>query len=160
MSEPGVRTADEVALPRALTWVTRAVLGLVVTGAVTAVLVVVERRALMDAWTAGHPPDSAIQPLSFVPVALVLYVVFAGLVLVMLAFLLGGHGWARWVLGASVLFVVLSTLAALRTDPPRPFVVVSVVGLVAEVVTLALLWHPEVTRFLRALGPARSSTQP
>lgn len=133
-----------------LRWVSRAVLATVGVGAVTAILVVVQRRELLAAWTSGQPPDSAIEPLSFAPVAVVLYVVFAGLVLLMLAFLLGAHGWARYCLAASVAFVVLATLAGLRTHPPAAFVAVSVVGVVVEVLTLVLLWHPDVSAHLRA----------
>ncbi len=151
------RSVDEA--PRALTWVTRSVLAMVVVGAATAVLVVVQREELLAAWTVGHPPDSTIKPLAFVPVALVLFVVFVGSVLLMLAFLLGGHGWARYCLAAIVAFVALATVAALRTNPPAAFVLVSAIGLGVEVSTLALLWHPATSAFLRGLPPPGTDRQ-
>ncbi len=132
-----------------MTWATRALLALIAVATVAAVLVVVRSEDLLAAWARGHPPDSLIKPPAFVPVAIVLYVVFVGSVLLMLAFLLKGHGWARWCLGAIVVFVVVATVAALRTRPPGSFVVVSVVGLAVAVVSMALLWHPRSTRFLR-----------
>jgi len=132
-----------------MTWVTRGVWAQVVVGLTTAALVVVQRDALMDAWTAGQPPDSTIAPLSFVPVAVVCCGTFVGSVLLMLAFLRAGHGWARWCLAAIVVFVVVATVAALRTSPPTAFVVVSAVGLLVEVATLVVLWRPSMTRFLR-----------
>ena len=66
------------------TSVDRAVLllwGLVVVGAAVTVLVIVFRHELADAWSAGHPPDSAIKQPEFVPVVIVSYVVVAGLIL-------------------------------------------------------------------------------
>lgn len=151
MSTPPAPTGATVGpdRPRALTWVARGVWAQVVVGVVTAVLVVVQREPLMDAWTAGQPPDSTIAPLSFVPVALVCCGTFVGSVLLMLAFLRAGHGWARWCLAAIVAFVVVATVAALRTSPPTSFVVVSVVGLVVELATLGALWRRSVSRFLR-----------
>lgn len=143
--------------PQALVWVTRGVWAQVVVGVVVAALVVVERQALMDAWTAGQPPDSTIAPLSFVPVALVCCGTFVGSALLMLAFLRAGHGWARWCLAAIVGFVVLATVAALRTSPPVPFVVVSVVGLAVEVATLVALWRPSVSHFLRRVAASEQT---
>lgn len=140
------------ARPRALTWVARGVWAQVVVGVLTAALVVVQREPLMDAWTAGQPPDSTIAPLSFVPVALVCCGTFVGSALLMLAFLRAGHGWARWCLAGIIAFVVLSTVAALRTSPPTSFVVVSVAGLVVEVATLVALWRPSVSLFLRRVA--------
>ena len=69
------------------TSVTRAIqllLGLLVAGLAVTVLVVVFRNDLEDAWSAGHPADSAIEPLEFVPVTIVLYVVVALLVLTLI----------------------------------------------------------------------------
>ncbi len=143
--------------PRSLTWVARGVWAQVAVGVATAVLVVVQRDALMDAWTAGQPPDSTIAPLSFVPVALVCCGTFIGSALLMLAFLRAGHGWARWCLAAIVGFVVVATVAALRTSPPGAFVVVSVAGLVVELATLAALWHPSVSRFLHDVAASERS---
>lgn len=157
----GPTSADDApARPRGLGWVAAGVWAQVVIGVVTAVLVVVQRDALMDAWTAGQPPDSTIAPLSFVPVALVCCGTFVGSVLLMLAFLRAGHGWARWCLAAIVGFVVVATVAALRTSPPGAFIVVSVAGLVVELATLAALWRPSVSRFLRDVAASERSPAP
>ncbi len=150
----------EVARPRSLTWVARAVWAQVAVAVAVTVLVVLRRDELMAAWSAGHPPDSTIQPLSFVPVAVVCCVTFVGSVLLMLAFLRAGHGWARWCLAAVVGFVVLATVAALRTSPPAAFLAVSVVALVVDAATLALLWRPSLSRFLRAVAEADRERAP
>lgn len=150
-----VGTGTAAGLPRSVVRASRALLLLVAVGALTTLLVVVQSEELLAAWTAGHPPDSTIAPLDFVPVAVVLYGVFVGSVLLVRTFFLGGHGWARHVLTATVLFVVFATVAALRTDPPTAFVVVSVVGLVVEAACLVLLWHRDTSAFLRAVDHLR-----
>ena len=109
--------------------VDRAVLllwGLVIVGAAVTVLVIVFRHELADAWSAGHPPDSAIKQPEFVPVVIVSYVVVAGLILTLVPFLRGGHNWARYSLAATVVFIIFSTVAGLRTDPPPVFVACAV----------------------------------
>ncbi len=93
---------------------------------VVTVLVVVFRQELAEAWSAGHPPDSAIKQPEFVPVVIVSYVVVAGLILTLVPFLRGGHNWARHSLGATVVFIGITTVAGLRTDPPAVFVVCAV----------------------------------
>lgn len=135
--------------PATVTWSIRMLLVILVLGAVAAVLVIVQRDELLAAWQAGHPDNSAIQPLSFVPVAVVLYVVVAGMILVLLPFVAGRHNWARHSLAAMIGLVALGTLAGLRTDPPTLFVICSVVSLVVDAVTLVLLWHPDTSAYLR-----------
>lgn len=134
--------------------VDRAVLllwGLVLVGLVVTVLVVVFRQELAEAWSAGHPPDSAIKQPAFVPVVIVSYVVVGGLILTLVPFLRGGHNWARHSLAATILFIVVSTLAGLRTDPPAVFVACAVVSLAYNAVLLFHLWHPATTAYVR--GP-------
>jgi hypothetical protein len=134
--------------------VDRAVLllwGLVVVGLVVTVLVVVFRHELAEAWSAGHPPDSAIKQPEFVPVVIVSYVVVAGLILTLVQFLRGGHNWARNSLAATVVFIGIATVAGLRTDPPAVFVVCAVVSLVYNAVLLFHLFHPATTAYVR--GP-------
>lgn len=121
------------------TW---AVLGLVAVGAVGSVLAVVLRDELVAAWSVGHPVDSAIQPPSFVPVVVVLYVTFASLMLVLLALLRSGQNWARHCLAGLVVFLAVGTLATLRTGPPPLFVGFAALSLVLDAVTVFLLWHP------------------
>jgi hypothetical protein len=134
------------------TSVTRAVqllLGLLVAGLVVTVLVVVFRDDLEEAWSAGHPADSAIKPLEFVPVVIVLYVVLALLTLSLIPFFRNGNNWARHSLVAMVLVIALSTVAVLRTDPPTLFVVVSIASMVLEALILFYLLHPDTSRYLR-----------
>ena len=134
------------------TSVTRAIqllLGLLVAGAVVTVLVVVFREDLDEAWSAGHPADSAIQPLEFVPVTIVLYVTVALLALTLIPFFRSGANWARHSLAAMVLLIAVSTLAVIRTDPPTLFVVLSIGSLVLDAAILLFLWHPSTSRFMR-----------
>ncbi len=134
--------------------VDRAVLllwGLVVVGVVVTVLVVVFRQELAEAWSAGHPPDSAIKQPEFVPVVIVSYVVFAGLILTLVPFLRGGHNWARHSLGATVVFIGITTVAGLRTDPPAVFVACAAVSLIYNAVLLFHLYHRATTAYVR--GP-------
>jgi hypothetical protein len=125
--------------------------GLVLVGMVVTVLVVVFRQELAEAWRAGHPPDSAIKQPEFVPVVIVSYVVVAGLILTLVPFLRGGHNWARHSLAATVIFIVIATVAGLRTDPPAVFVACAVVSLVYNAVLLYHLWHRDTTAYVR--GP-------
>lgn len=132
--------------------VLRAIWGLralVLVGAVTAAMVVLFRDDLIASWSVGHPIDSAIKPPAFVPVALVLFVVTAGLILVLVPFLRTAHPWARYSLVTIVLAVLLATVAGLRTDPPVVFVVISAASILLEFVILALLFHRDTSAFLR-----------
>jgi hypothetical protein len=134
------------------TSVTRAIqllLGLVVAGLVVTVLVVVLHDDLQDAWSAGHPADSAIEPLEFVPVTIVLYVVIALLVLTLIPLFRSGANWARYALAAIVVLIAISTVAVIRTDPPTIFIVLSIGGLVLDAAIELFLWHPDTSRFLR-----------
>lgn len=135
--------------PTSVTRASQLLLVLVVAGLVVSVLVVVFRGALDDAWSAGHPVDSAIKPLSFVPVVVVLYVVFAGLTLSLLPFLRSAHNWARHTLASVVLFIAVSTLAGVRTGPPTLFLVLSVAAFALYALILFYLWHRDTTRFVR-----------
>ena len=135
--------------PTSVTRATQLLLGLLVAGLAVTVLVVVFRNDLEEAWSAGHPADSAIQPLDFVPVAIVLYVVVALHMLSQLPFFRNGANWARHSLAAMVLVIVLATVAVLRTDPPTLFVVLSIASLVLDALVLLYLWHPETSRYLR-----------
>ena len=136
--------------PPSVTLAVRLLVGLVVLGAAVTVLTVVQRDELIEAWSVGHPAESSIQPPAFVPVAIVLYIVLAGLILVLVPFLRTAHNWARWSLVAMVLMIALSTLAGLRTDPPVLFVVLSLASLPLGVAILYALMHPDTSAFLRS----------
>lgn len=135
--------------PRSLVLAVRLLLALVVLGALVTLLTALEREALVRAWSVGHPSDSSIQAPAFVPVAVVLYVVYAGLMLVLLPFVRGGYNWARWSQFALVMIIVLSTLAALRTAPPTLFVVGLVASLPLDAAILYLLVHRDTSAFMR-----------
>jgi len=141
---------DPAQPPAPVTWALRLCLGLVGVGLLVAVLVVVFWDQLVDAWSVGHPPSTAIQQPVFVPVVIVSYIVFAGLILTLLPFLKGGYNWARHTLAATVVFIMVSTVAGLRTDPPAVFVACAAVSLVYNAVLLVLLWHRDTTAFVRA----------
>jgi len=134
--------------PTSVTRATQLLLGLLVAGLVVTVLVVVFRDDLDEAWSAGHPADSAIQPLDFVPVAITMYVVVALLMLSLIPFFRNGANWARHSLAVMVLVIVLATVAVLRTDPPTLFVVVSIASLVLDALVLVYLWLPETSRYM------------
>ena len=123
--------------------------GLVITGLAVTVLVVVFWDQLVAAWSSGQPPSTAIKQPVFVPVVIVSYVVVSGLVLTLVPFLRGGHNWARHSLVATVILIVISTLAGLRTDPPAVFVLCAVVSLGYNAVTLVFLWHKDTGAYLR-----------
>jgi lysylphosphatidylglycerol synthetase-like protein (DUF2156 family) len=134
--------------PTSVTRATQLLLGLLLAGLVVTVLVVVFRDDLDEAWSAGHPADSAIKPLDFVPVAITLYVVVALLMLSLIPFFRNGANWARHSLAVMVLVIVLATVAVVRTDPPTLFVVVSLASLVLDALILVYLWHPETSRYM------------
>lgn len=134
--------------PTSVVRAVRLLLGLAVLGALTSVLVVIFRDE-MAAWSVGYRADSAIKTPAFVPVALVLYVVMAGLVLSLVQFLRSAHNWARWSLVALVVFVALATLGGLRTGPPTIFVVVSIGSLLLDAAILYFLVHQDTGRYVR-----------
>lgn len=131
----------------------------------TALLTIFFRDALIRSWAEGNPAarvlldkggidavrHSSIDVPDFVTVAIVLFVVFASLAGVLVVFFRGGHGWARIVITAMVVFMVFSTLASLNRDLPPLFMVLSVVALGLSAVLLVFLWHKDTTAYLRLL---------
>lgn len=135
--------------PASVTRAIRMLLGLVALAGVTALLSILLRDDLLRSWTVGQPVDSSIKPPSFVPVAIVLFVVFAGLSLVLVPFFSSGHNWARFSIAAMVVFVVVSTLAGMRTDPPTVFLIISVVSFLVDAALMFYLWHRDTNAYLR-----------
>lgn len=122
---------------------------LVAAGLVVSVLVVVFRDRLAETWAPAPSGDSTIQPVDFVPVILVLYVVVAGTTLVLVPLLRQGHNWARHALAAISLGIVVATAATVRTSPPtmlRGFVIAAAA---VAAVAVVFLWHPDSHRFIR-----------
>ncbi|WP_372729356.1 hypothetical protein [Nocardioides sp.] len=145
--------------PRSVTWVVGALWGIVALSGLNALLTVVLHEDLVRSWESGHPSiTETVQPPAFVPVAIVLFLTFAALIWVLIAFLLTGHNWARLSLGVLVVFVALGSLSGLRTDLPVAFEVLLWVSLVLDVVVLVLLWHRDTSAYLRGVEPAARPT--
>jgi hypothetical protein len=149
--------------PGSVTNAIRALVGLVVLSGVTALLTIVFRDDLVRSWADGNDAareileqggldalnESSLHVPAFVPVAIVLFIVFAALVGVLLMFFRDGHDWARLSLGVLVVCAGLASASSLRTDPPTVFLVVSALSIVLDLVLLVLLWHPDTSAYLR-----------
>lgn len=141
--------------PRSMARVASTLLALVVLGAVAAVLTVVLRQDLVDSWAAGSDvrleglAARTISPPAFVPVAITLFVVLAGLLAVLYVFVREGHNWARLALASLVVVLAFSVVAGLRTGPPAVFVVLSLASLVLDALLLVFLWQRDTSAYLR-----------
>lgn len=135
--------------PRSVSGATWVLGGLVALSGLTALLTVLMRDDLVRAWAEGHPDETGVKPPSFVPVAIVLFVVFALLAGVLTMFLRSGHNWARISLTVLVGFMAVATLAGLRTEPPALFMAVSLVSVVLDVMLLFFLWHRDTSAYIR-----------
>lgn len=123
---------------------------LVAAGLVVSVLVVVFRDRLAETWAPEPSGDSALQPVDFVPVIIVLYIVVALTTVTLIPLLRHGHNWARHSLAVTAIGIFLSTAATVRTGPP-PMVRGSAIAAAAiAAVTLVFLWHPDSRRFALA----------
>ena len=141
--------------PRSMQRVGQVLLALLGLGALVAVLTVVLRQDLVDAWAAGNEvrieglAANTISPPAFVPVAITLFVVLALLLGVLYMFVRAGHNWARLALSVLMALLVFATVAGLRTGPPTVFVVLSLLSLVLDVAVLVLLWHRDTSAYMR-----------
>lgn len=154
--------APPASRPRSVVLVVRVLLALVAITGLAAVLVWVRQDEVVRTWAEGNVAArkllleggveavkaSPIVP-SFVPLAIVFFVVFALLVGVLLAFFVEGHEWARVSLGATALFGILAAAVVVRLGLPVLFAVVSVVAILLCVVVLFLLWRPDTNRWFR-----------
>jgi hypothetical protein len=136
-------------------WMTWA---LVVLSGVTALLSLVFKGELTDAWKSGRVDSGSVEPPAIVPVVVVMLVVVALLALVLMEFFRARHGWARAALTVTVVLMALSTLATLRIGPPALFVVLSVVGLVLQAGVVGALWHRDTSAYLREPAAEPAST--
>jgi hypothetical protein len=155
--------------PASLAWATRALLAIVALGAVVTALMVLLRDQLIRAWAEGRPDTRRVlrsegldavktgdvHVPAFVPVALVLFVVVAGLILVLTALLRGGYNWARVALTVTLFFLAVGTIAGLRTGAPATFVVLSAVSFPLEAAAAYFLWHKDTSAFLRGTWVVR-----
>ena len=141
--------------PRSMARAGQSLLALVVLGALAAVLTVVLREDLVDAWAAGSQvrieglAADTISPPAFVPVAITLFVVLAVLIWVLHLFVREGHGWARLALSALVALMALAAVAGVRTGEPAVFMVLSLVSVLLDVAVLVFLWQRDTSAYLR-----------
>jgi hypothetical protein len=115
---------------------------------VTALLTVVFKDELIDAWASGRADAGSVEPPAFVPVAIVLFVVIALLAGVLVMFFRDGHNWARLSLTGLVAFMAIATLAGLRANPPALFLVMAVAALVVDLALLLCLWHKDTRTYI------------
>jgi FtsH-binding integral membrane protein len=155
--------AEDLGRPSSVTRAIRMHWLLVLLGLVVVVLTVVLNDELIRTWAEGRPDlrrvletqgleaikDGAVRPPAFVAPAITLFVVVGLLMWMLLVFFANGNNWARLCLTALLFFTAVTTVAAIRTDPPGVFVVLAVASMVLEVVAVAYLWHPDTNRFLR-----------
>jgi len=155
--------------PASLAWATRMLAAVVVLGAVVTLLMVVLRDQLIRSWAEGRRDtrrvlstqgldgvkNGEVHVPAFVPVALVLFLVVAGLIWVLTAFLRGGYGWARIALTLTLFFLAVGTVAGLRTGAPVTFMVLSIVSFPLEAAAAYFLWHKDTSAYLRGAWVAR-----
>lgn len=142
-------------------WLLGAYLGL---GALTVLLSALLRDELVLNWAEGHRDAREIvsqqgldylvteQPIAvpqFVPVAAVLFVTVASLVLVLAMFYRGGHNWARVCLTVLAVMTGVATASGIRVGAPTVFMVLSYLALVVVVALLVTMWHPATSAHLR-----------
>lgn len=149
-------------LPGALRMTLRLLVGVVLVSGLTTVLTWWQEEELVRSWAERNATaaeilaeggydalrDNPIVP-SFVPLAVVSFVVFVLLAVVLASFLVDGHGWARPALTVTVLFVSLVAVLSLGRDLPLVFVVLAWVSLALHAGLLFFLWHRDTTAYLR-----------
>ena len=139
------------------------VLGLIVaTSGVITLLIWLMRDDVVLGWAEGNPSaqeilaqggierlrESPIVP-GFVALALVAFIGFALLAMVLGSFFLGGHGWTRLVLTATAGVGVLVGAVCLDNHVPVIFVALSALVIVEGLVLSYFLWQRETTSYLR-----------
>jgi hypothetical protein len=149
-------------LPGSITNALRNLVALVVVSGVAVLLTWLQHDEVIRAWAKGNSSaqeilasggmaalrESAIVP-KFVPLALVSFVVFVVLVVVLGAFLVDGHGWSRLVLTATSFFGVLVAVLGLNHGLPTAFVIVSALFFVLSLTLVFFLWRKDASTYLR-----------
>ena len=138
-------------------------LGLIVaTSGVITLLIWLMRDEVILGWAEGNPSaqeilaqggidqlrDSPIVP-GFVALAVVAFVGFALLAMVLGSFFTGGHAWTRPVLTATAGLGVLVGAVCLDNHVPVIFVALSALVIVEGLVLSYFLWQRETTSYLR-----------
>jgi lysylphosphatidylglycerol synthetase-like protein (DUF2156 family) len=148
--------------PGSITNAVRSLLALVVVSGAAVLLTWLQQDEIILAWAQGNSSaqeilssgginelrDSAIVP-KFVPLALVSFVVFVVLAMVLGAFLVDGHGWARLVLTGTSCFGLLVAALGLNHSLPTAFVIVSALFLVFCLTLVFFLWRKDTSTYLR-----------
>ena len=139
------------------------VLGLIVaTSAVITLLIWLLRDDVILSWAEGNPSaqeilaqggidqlrDSPIVP-GFVALAVVAFVGFALLAVVLGSFFKGGHAWTRPVLTATAGVGVLVGAVCIDNQLPVVFTVLSALVIVEGLVLSYFLWKRETTAYVR-----------
>lgn len=159
--------------PASLTLALQLLAALVLLGAVTVVLIIVRQDDLIRSWAQGNPAvrellatrgleavkQGSVQPPHFIPVAVTLYVVLAGLVSVLGVFLSNGYEWARLGITVLLFFSAVTGVAGLRVGQPTAFAVCTIVGLALFAALMVPLWHPDTTAYIHA-DPEAEPTRP
>ena len=149
-------------LPGSITNALRNLVALVGVSGMAVLLTWLQHDEVIRAWAKGNSSaqeilasggmaalrESAIVP-KFVPLALVSFVVFVVLVVVLGAFLVDGHGWSRLVLTATSFFGVLVAVLGLNHGLPTAFVIVSALFFVLSLTLVFFLWRKDASTYLR-----------
>jgi hypothetical protein len=142
----------------------RVLVAIVSVSALATLLIWVQQDEVILSWARGNPSaqellasgglealrQEAIVP-KFVPLAVVSFVVFLLLAVVLAAFLVDGHGWSRLGLTALAVFGVLVSALGLLNHLPVLFVVLSVVSVVLNVALVFFLWRRDTSAYLRVV---------
>lgn len=137
-----------------------------VTAGVIMVLTWAMRDEVILSWSKGNPSaqrileqggiealrESPIVP-GFVALAVVAFVGFGALAVVLAAFLMGGHPWARLMLTGTAGVGVLVGAVCLDKHLPAVFVVLSGVMIVLGLVLVFFLWRKDTSTYVRVVGP-------
>ncbi len=149
-------------LPGSIAVSLRILFALVVLSALAVVLTWLQLDKVIRAWAEGNPSaqeilasggmaalrEEVIVP-KFVPLAVVSFVVFVALVVVLVAFLVDGHGWSRVVITSLCFFGMLVSVLGLNHDLPIGFVVISVLSFVLYAALVFFLWRKDTSTYLR-----------
>lgn len=159
VERPPERTGE---LPRSVVHSLRALALIVATSGLITLLTFLMRDEVILGWSKGNPSaqeilaeggiealrESPIVP-GFPALALVAFIGFALLAVVLASFLAGGHAWTRPVLTCNALVGVLVGAVCLDKQLPPIFVVLSAVVIVEGLVLIFFLWQRDTTAHLR-----------
>lgn len=149
-------------MPGSITNALWSLAALVAVSGVAVLLTWLQSDEVIRSWAKGNPSaqellvsggmtslrEAAIVP-KFVPLAVVSFVVFVALAVVLAAFLKDGHGWSRLVLTATCLFGALVAGLGLSHGLPTAFVVVSALFLLLCLALVFFLWRKDASDYLR-----------